>query len=747
MTTSGPDRPIFDREEDLLGRWHLAKAIFDLIDLTPKETTLRIGVYGGWGEGKTSVMELVASQATERAIPVCRFPVWSAGNQAELWAGFVDALEAALPPDQRDRKVRVKKAAKAAQERLKAAEGLPYASVVDALVGLAGTRAQVNEDDTKRVLGRLATSGRVVVMVDDLDRVDPSLLPRLLMGLHQMFEGIGRCAFVIAVDPAVVSRGLATLNPGWDTSSSFLDKIVQYQYWLIPPPAESRLRLIERCIEEYGLDRLAGALTDHQELLHTNPRELKQFLRSLARLNTSLSRYGREEWHPGLLTLIELFRHEGCEAAQRLFADEEFLKEFGAISVHDYIANREASEGAEDQIRRRIELAVTGLGGASSHQIQQLTDRLRAIAKAASRLTDFLTVDDVKKHIHIEDAPPLLTMKEFEGILSAWSASPSYATAMGAIGSHAERLRVSEGGAVAAFLRALISRRDVEIDAMYQAFEESSAAEAKVRFGQLSSLLSQLLVEGRCFGRNDLSDRRGLFRLLRQQHIKALNQLGAAEYASALTIDRDLILSATGDLADIAVTVMEELKPWTISEAPAEIAGAARINQFNAELVDRIGQLCVDAVLSRFSRQDGIRSLTPDLGRQAEMWMLHSPDSPLHASGPREALKELAGQSGSVVAMNFFAYLSAIAGEPGSGFSSGPLLNDRDLITTAWRCARHVRPQPHMRARVTQLAERLRAGLGDRNAIDDPPWPADVSSAIENRTGGGITGTGDGQPH
>jgi predicted KAP-like P-loop ATPase len=49
------DRPIATDAEDALGRARFAKSIADLILSSPPKETLRIGIYGGWGEGKTSV--------------------------------------------------------------------------------------------------------------------------------------------------------------------------------------------------------------------------------------------------------------------------------------------------------------------------------------------------------------------------------------------------------------------------------------------------------------------------------------------------------------------------------------------------------------------------------------------------------------------------------------------------------------------------------------------------------------------
>lgn len=104
------DRPVVERSEDVLGRWGLARTIFDLISTGERETSLRIGVYGGWGEGKTSVLRMVETQARRASVPVCWFSVWSAATQRDLWSGLVDAL--GTLDDRPDWKTRVKRLAR-----------------------------------------------------------------------------------------------------------------------------------------------------------------------------------------------------------------------------------------------------------------------------------------------------------------------------------------------------------------------------------------------------------------------------------------------------------------------------------------------------------------------------------------------------------------------------------------------------------------------------------------------------------
>jgi hypothetical protein len=108
--------------------------------------------------------------------------------------------------------------------------------------------------------------------VDDVDRVDSPLVPKLLMGLHDLFDELGRCAFVVALDPAVVSGGLSQINPAWSSAPAFLEKIVQYPFRLPRPTQEQMQRFVVEALNESRLNLPQQAVLDVLDLLPPNPR-------------------------------------------------------------------------------------------------------------------------------------------------------------------------------------------------------------------------------------------------------------------------------------------------------------------------------------------------------------------------------------------------------------------------------------------------------------------------------------------
>ncbi|HTC24972.1 MAG TPA: P-loop NTPase fold protein, partial [Gemmatimonadales bacterium] len=53
------DEPIDRLQDDLLGRADYASGLIRIIEEWPRPGSVRIGVYGDWGEGKSSVLRLM----------------------------------------------------------------------------------------------------------------------------------------------------------------------------------------------------------------------------------------------------------------------------------------------------------------------------------------------------------------------------------------------------------------------------------------------------------------------------------------------------------------------------------------------------------------------------------------------------------------------------------------------------------------------------------------------------------------
>lgn len=84
---------------------------------------------------------------------------------------------------------------------------LPLQKAADAAARSLDHRA-LDQASVERFLHKLPAQRRLVVIIDDLDRAAPEVVPHLLLALREVFD-IRECAFVLALDPRILAKGLS----------------------------------------------------------------------------------------------------------------------------------------------------------------------------------------------------------------------------------------------------------------------------------------------------------------------------------------------------------------------------------------------------------------------------------------------------------------------------------------------------------------------------------------------------------
>lgn len=92
----GHDAPVAARELDDYDRWPLASAISNIIQTTPAEWSTRVGLYGSWGTGKTSVLNFLEFQQRKTGNIVIRYSPWGASNEEDVWRDCAIKLRSGL---------------------------------------------------------------------------------------------------------------------------------------------------------------------------------------------------------------------------------------------------------------------------------------------------------------------------------------------------------------------------------------------------------------------------------------------------------------------------------------------------------------------------------------------------------------------------------------------------------------------------------------------------------------------------
>jgi hypothetical protein len=302
----GDDDAIATAREDAFGRAPFARHLVDVIRTAPAEAYFRIGLFGEWGEGKTSVMAMAEDFLIAQDIVCGHITTWSANGPRDILHAVASELARAVGVEGMHQ--HTAKLTKAAASRSKdVREGLADANgwlkAANALFGDAiddranQAAAAAAEALLTESLAKLA-GRRVVIFIDDLDRVVPAALPGILMMLREAIPVRGLC-FVLALSLNAVKDALEKSGYGLEEPARFLEKIIEYPAYLPDIPRE---RIVGYAIDQIqrieGL-RMPEVLRDLAPHLPTNPRRLKRFLRMLSSMRATISRFDDAEvsWH------------------------------------------------------------------------------------------------------------------------------------------------------------------------------------------------------------------------------------------------------------------------------------------------------------------------------------------------------------------------------------------------------------------------------------------------------------------
>lgn len=253
------DTPISCRENDLYSFSKLAERIADCVcSAKAEDSSFSIGISGSWGSGKTSLINLIESELSDRRardsnVPeVIRFNPWRFSSQEQLLTGFFNVLGSKLMGNYPKLENGVRRNIGEVLSAYSASIAYPSLASLSALFFCSGFPSGMTLSLASRIGIKFATHilGRhlqdysksledqkrdidkelrkinpnLVVVIDDIDRLsdDEICLVFKLIALTASFPHV---VYLLAYDRSVVECALNKIQKG--DGAGYLEKIIQ----------------------------------------------------------------------------------------------------------------------------------------------------------------------------------------------------------------------------------------------------------------------------------------------------------------------------------------------------------------------------------------------------------------------------------------------------------------------------------------------------------------------------------------
>ena len=264
------DKPIKNLSEDSLGRASFSKLLAQTLYNLKNSDTFTVGLYGKWGSGKTSIVNMALQElnrlqedATEKTV-VVHFEPWHFLDSKQLLNQFIIRLANEFGSKSDATMNKIGKALEAYSGAFSLAElipvaGAPIAAAGKGLLSRAGKRMQ-NDISNQDILQQKAhvikllekQKAKILVVIDDIDRLTDEQI-RQVFQLVSAVAKFPNTAYLLVFDKDIVVKALNNLHK--DKGEDYLHKIIQMPIQ-IPDIKEAELHKalfsnLDKIIEEF----------------------------------------------------------------------------------------------------------------------------------------------------------------------------------------------------------------------------------------------------------------------------------------------------------------------------------------------------------------------------------------------------------------------------------------------------------------------------------------------------------------
>ena len=252
------DSPIADKSQDRLNRYAFSSALAKTILNLSTTDVFTIGLYGKWGSGKTSIINMALQEIStiSESLPdtkkpiVMQFNPWNYSDANQLMQQFFSCLSNALNVQTKGSKLpEIGKTIKEYSEALELAEWIPvvgkYIKALQLVVTLSGetlTHSAKEDLNISRIKEKITDAlqketRKIIIVIDDIDRLSNKEI-QMIFQLVNAVASFPNVVYLLSFDYAVVTRALKDVQ-NCDDGGEYLEKIIQVPFEI--PAASKRL--------------------------------------------------------------------------------------------------------------------------------------------------------------------------------------------------------------------------------------------------------------------------------------------------------------------------------------------------------------------------------------------------------------------------------------------------------------------------------------------------------------------------
>jgi len=217
------DKPILNKENDAFQRFEFSKRIADTISERKNQDSIVFGIFGIWGEGKSTVLNFINQELmTSGNILTLSFNPWRYGDEDNLIKNFLKKVAELLGKELDSNK-----------EKFAGFIG-KYGSIGSVFgVDLSDIGKNIATVDLEELKNRVdeflnESAKRLVIFIDDIDRLDKQEIYSLFR-LVKLTADFKNTTYILSFDQEMVASAIGDRFGSGDKKAgeNFLEKIIQ----------------------------------------------------------------------------------------------------------------------------------------------------------------------------------------------------------------------------------------------------------------------------------------------------------------------------------------------------------------------------------------------------------------------------------------------------------------------------------------------------------------------------------------